>query len=73
VAVRAEIAGVLRKKNRVPRIRRERKAVTKKLFGKRKSCRSFASAIGDQISFQPFFPCPRCDTENKGACHLMFA
>jgi len=52
VAVRAEIAGVFRKKNRVLRIRREQKIVTKKLFAMRKSCRSLVSAIGDQI-FSP--------------------
>ena len=47
MAVRAEIAGVFRKKNRVLRIRREQKIVTKKLFAMRKSCRSLVSAIGD--------------------------
>ena len=52
MAVRAEIAGVFRKKNRVLRIRREQKIVTKKLFAMRKSCRSLVSAIGDQI-FSP--------------------
>ena len=51
MAVRAEIAGVFRKKNRVLRIRREEKIVTKKLFATRRSYRSLAWAIEDQISF----------------------
>ena len=52
MGARAEIVRRYRKKNRVLRIRRQRKIVTKKLFATRKSCQSLASPIGDQI-FSP--------------------
>jgi hypothetical protein len=51
VAVRAEIAQLHQKKNRALRIRQKQTAAQRRTFATRKSCRSLAPTIGDQISF----------------------
>ena len=51
LAVRAEIARLDQKKNCALRIGKEQTGVTSRPSVTRKSCRSLAQAIGDQISF----------------------